>query len=44
MLASSGFKRAIQRIDRFGEERRVMGPYFPRSRYTSRRAFERRGC
>jgi hypothetical protein len=44
MLASPGFKRAIQRIDRFGEERRVMGPYFPRSRYTSRRAFERRGC
>ena len=44
MLASPGFDEAIQRIERFGAEREVMGPYFPRSSYTSTRAFERREC
>jgi hypothetical protein len=44
MLASPSFAQAIQRIERFGDERRVMGPYFPVSRYTSSAAFERRGC
>jgi hypothetical protein len=44
MLASPGFEQATQRIERFGDERRVMGPYFPRSAYASTRAFERRGC
>jgi hypothetical protein len=44
MLAARGFAQAIQRIERFGDEREVMGPYYPRSSYTSTRAFERRGC
>lgn len=44
MLSSPGFSQAIQRIERFGDERRVMGPYFPASTYTSTRAFEQRGC
>ncbi len=44
MLPAPGFAQAIQRIERFGDERRVMGPYHPRSRYTSARAFDRRGC
>jgi hypothetical protein len=44
MLASPGFEQAVQRIERFGDEREVMGPYYPRSSYTSTRAFERRGC
>jgi hypothetical protein len=44
MLSSPGFAQATQRIERFGDEQRVMGPYFPASTYTSTRAFERRGC
>lgn len=44
MLASPGFKQAIQNIDRFGDERKVMGAYFPRTSYTSERAIERMGC
>ncbi len=44
MLASPGFERAIQDVRRLGDERRVMGPYFPSSAYSSSAAFERRGC
>ena len=44
MLPAPGFAQAIQRVERFGDERRVLGPYFPRSRYTTTRAFERGGC
>jgi hypothetical protein len=44
MLPSQGFDGAIARIERFGDERRVMGPYFPRTSYTTKRAIERLGC
>jgi hypothetical protein len=44
MLASPGFERAIQDVRRLGDDRRVMGPYFPSSAYSSSAAFERRGC
>ena len=44
MLASPDFVRAIQRVDRPGTERDVMGPFFPRSRYTTKHAFASRGC
>lgn len=44
MLAAAGFRHAIQRITRFGDERRVMGPYLPRTTYASRAAVERLGC
>ena len=44
MLPARGFRWAIQRTSRPGDERRVMGPYYPRGAYTSRAAFERRGC
>jgi hypothetical protein len=44
LLASPGFKHAIQRVTEPGTEKRVMGPYFPRSKYTSTKAFEKRGC
>jgi hypothetical protein len=44
MLASPGFKHAIQRVTQPGTEKQVMGPYFPRSTYTSTKAFEARGC
>ena len=43
-LPSPGFKRAIQRVQKPGEEREVMGAFLPRGRYTSADAFERRGC
>ena len=44
MLASPSFTRAIQRVQRPGTESQVMGPYFPRSSYTTRAGFEARGC
>jgi hypothetical protein len=44
MLASPGFAHAIQRVQRPGQERQVMGPYFPRSTYMSQGQFETEGC
>jgi hypothetical protein len=44
MLARPDFQRAIQRVDRPGSEREVMGPFFPRSHYTTKAAFASRGC
>jgi len=44
MLASPDFARAIQRVDQPGHEREVMGPFFPRSQYTTTQAFASRGC
>jgi hypothetical protein len=44
MLVADDFAQAIQRIPRPGAEQQVMGPYFPASEYTSRAAFEGRGC
>jgi hypothetical protein len=44
MLASPTFDQAIQNIHQFGDEKRVMGPYFPSTTYTTKRAFERLGC
>lgn len=44
MLADPGFEGAIQRVERPTQEQAVMGPYFPRSEYTTREEFEARGC
>jgi hypothetical protein len=44
LLVSRDFAQAIQRVPRPGAEQATMGPYFPRSTYTSKAAFERRGC
>lgn len=44
MLASPRFARAIQRVRTPGTEPRVMGPYFPASRYTTRSRFQALGC
>jgi hypothetical protein len=44
MLVDPDFPHAIQRIARPTEEEAVMGPYFPRSDYTTRAEFEARGC
>jgi hypothetical protein len=44
MLASPDFERAIQRVDRPGQERDVMRQFFPRSRYTTTAEFASRGC
>lgn len=43
-LESPGFDHAIQDVRKPGQERRVMGDYLPRGRYTSTADFERRGC
>lgn len=44
LLAAGSFKQAIQRVAKPGQEKRVMGPFLPRSRYLTRAQFERRGC
>jgi hypothetical protein len=43
-LESPGFDQAIQDVRRPGQERRVMGDFLPRGRYTSTTGFEDRGC
>ena len=40
MLPSPNSAEAIQNIKRPGEEAAVMGPYFPRSEYTTKAAYE----
>lgn len=44
MAPSAGFHQAPQDVRTPGTEARVMGPYFPRSRYTTKADFERLGC
>jgi hypothetical protein len=44
MLASPDFAEAIQRVTEAGTEPEVMGDYLPKTRYTTRQAFESRGC
>jgi hypothetical protein len=44
MLAAPGFQHAAQRVTTFGTEDRVMGPYLPQARYTTRRSFAAHGC
>ena len=45
MLPDPSFTQAIQNVGTLGEEREVMGGYYPRSRYLETAAdFERRGC
>jgi hypothetical protein len=43
-LPARRFAEAIHRVQQPGTEGQVMGRYMPRGRYTSTRAFERRGC
>ena len=45
MLADPSFANAIQRVDRPGREREVMGPYYPAGHYLRDRSdFEALGC
>lgn len=44
LLPDAGFAQAIQRIPYPGAERATMGPYLPTLTYTTRAAFEQRGC
>ncbi len=45
MLPSRGFHHAIQDTTVPGDERAVLGPYYPQGTYTTRAAFDRRhGC
>ena len=44
MLVSPDFGQAIQRVPRPAAAEETMGPYFPRSAYTSKEDFEARGC
>lgn len=43
-VPSPGFAQAVQRVQKPGTERRVMGSFLPRGRYLSTGGFERRGC
>jgi len=45
MLPAPSFSQAIQNVGEPGQEREVMGGYYPRSRSLDSAAdFERRGC
>lgn len=44
MLPAQTFAQAIQNVGRPGDEPQVMGDYFPRTAYTTKPAFEARGC
>jgi hypothetical protein len=44
MAADTKFAQAPQRVKEPGTEPKVMGPYLPRSAYTSKAAFEKLGC
>jgi hypothetical protein len=44
MLVSRGFKQAVQRVPQPGDEAKTMGPYLPRGAYSTKAAFEKRGC
>jgi hypothetical protein len=44
MLPASDFDQAIQRTTTPGDEAAVMGPYLPRGAYTTKAAFEQKGC
>jgi hypothetical protein len=44
MAPSPSFAQAPQNVTTPGTESRVMGPYFPSSRYTTKAAFEKLGC
>ena len=44
MLPAQSFHHAIQDTTTPGDERAVLGPYYPVGHYTTAAAFERRGC
>jgi hypothetical protein len=44
MLVSPDFGEAIQRVPRPADAEETMGPYFPRSAYSTKAGFEERGC
>lgn len=44
MLPSSNFHQAIQNTATPGDEASVMGPYLPKGTYTTKAAFEQKGC
>ncbi|MEX2196249.1 MAG: hypothetical protein WD844_13265 [Thermoleophilaceae bacterium] len=44
MLPAPGFSHAIQRVERPGDEDRVVGDYLPGGQHTSRTSFEALGC
>lgn len=44
MLPAPSFAHAVQRTVTPGDEAAVLGPYLPRGSYTTKSAFERRGC
>ena len=44
MAPSPSFRQAPQNVTTPGSEGRVMGPYFPSSRYTTKTVFQKLGC
>jgi hypothetical protein len=44
MIAAPDFKESIFAIQAEGQEKQVMGPYYPRSAYVAKADFEARGC
>ncbi|MGN5764980.1 hypothetical protein ACNQO6_11605 [Acinetobacter calcoaceticus] len=44
LLPNPEFKQAVQNVKAWGEEKAVMGDYLPDINYTSKEAFETKGC
>ncbi|KYQ83996.1 hypothetical protein AWW72_11385 [Acinetobacter sp. NRRL B-65365] len=44
LLPDPAFKHAVQNVKAWGDEKTVMGDYLPDIRYTSKAAFEDKGC
>jgi hypothetical protein len=44
MLSSPSFHHAVQDTTTPGDERDVLGPYYPKGTYTTKAAFQRKGC
>lgn len=44
MLPAPNFRQSVFAVSKPGTERATLGPFYPDARYTSRAAFERRGC
>ncbi len=44
MLPAASFHHAIQDTTTPGDEQAVLGAYYPRGTYTTKRAFQKKGC
>ena len=44
MAVDPGWEQAPQKVRKPGTEKKVMGPYFPNTKYWTKSAFRKLGC